>query len=356
MVLPYAMPIPSLISPLTCQGIFALSTLVIVLTIWRILRKRWYEIHLRTHQALAIFSAYAVGRHTYVNTTWLREYLFWCSGACAAVLAVPRVQLVYYNDMPYKLSTVLIYADPETQNCVLIMKVPRQLKWQVGQYLNIMIPGVSGWAALQSHPFVIASYATTSQSYVKFFVASHTGFTKDLLKKPHNSLPSNDPLVLQGQGLTGTNLEKTLEQNNILRLAVTSSDPVKERDTELVYGNHRPLRAVFSGPHGVSAPVDNFSTVLMFASDFGFAAHVPYITKLLREYQGSGRGTRVHLVWDVEHRGSIMLRSPVLIPLTATDSYFIFHELLVWLVGLSGQGRPVVPSYTLIRSPPAILT
>ena len=251
-------------------------------------------------------SAYTVGRHTYLHTTWLREYLFWCSGVCAIVLLVQCVRLFYHNDLPYKLSTVLIYADRETENCVLIMNVPRPLKWEVGQYLNIVIPGVSGWAVLQSHPFVIASYATTSQSYVKFFVASRSGFTKDLLKKAHDFLPSNDPLASERQDPADVDRRDTLQHQTSLRFAVTSSDVLTEDDRVRVYGDHQPLRAMFSGPHGVSAPIDNVATVLMFASDFGFAAHVPYITKLFQECQGSDRGPRVRLVWDLEDKGRLM--------------------------------------------------
>lgn len=85
--------------------------------------------------ALAIFGAYAVGRHTYLYTTWLRECLFWCSGACAVVLVVQCVQLVYHNDMLHKSSTVRIYADHETRKSVLIMEVPRGLK-MAGRTVN----------------------------------------------------------------------------------------------------------------------------------------------------------------------------------------------------------------------------
>ena len=44
--------------------------------------------------------------------------------------------------------------------------------------------------------------------------------------------------------------------------------------------------ALFTGPHGVSAPLGEFERVLMVASGFGIVAQLPYLRQLIRGYNG----------------------------------------------------------------------
>lgn len=65
------------------------------------------------------------------------------------------------------------------------------------------------------------------------------------------------------------------------------------------------LRLVlFSGPHGLSAPLAEFETVLLFASGLGIVTQLPYLRHLIRGYNDfQVRTRRIHLVWQLESLG-----------------------------------------------------
>lgn len=61
---------------------------------------------------------------------------------------------------------------------------------------------------------------------------------------------------------------------------------------------------MFSGPHGKSIPMDDSENILMVASDFGIAAHLPYLKQLIHGYNvREVRARRIHLVWQVRDIG-----------------------------------------------------
>jgi hypothetical protein len=41
---------------------------------------------------------------------------------------------------------------------------------------------------------------------------------------------------------------------------------------------------LFSGPHGKSTPMDDCENILIVASGFGIAAHLPYLNRLIHGY------------------------------------------------------------------------
>lgn len=58
-------------------------------------------------------------------------------------------------------------------------------------------------------------------------------------------------------------------------------EPRRGLTRELLYyaKNGRTINSlvIFSGPHGKSVPVDVYESILMVASGFGIAAHLPYL-------------------------------------------------------------------------------
>ncbi|KAF2678310.1 hypothetical protein K458DRAFT_317391, partial [Lentithecium fluviatile CBS 122367] len=71
-----------------------------------------------------------------------------------------------------------------------------------------------------------------------------------------------------------------------------------------------PRLALFSGPHGISAPVGDYETVLMVTSGSGIVAQLPYLKQLIYGYNArKSRTRRVHLVWQLETRGKIFIAS-----------------------------------------------
>ena len=123
------------------------------------------------------------------------------------------------------------------------------MKIQAGQYINLWIPSVSFWSFLQSHPFVVTSWAKGKQSSLDLFIEPRRGLTRELLSHAGAA------------------------------------------DSRLV---------LFGGPHGISAPVREYETLVMVTSDFGIAAHLPYLKQLIHGYNTRKvRACRIHLVWQL---------------------------------------------------------
>lgn len=139
------------------------------------------------------------------------------------------------------------------------INLQRRLKIRAGQYINLWIPSVSFWSFAQSHPFVVISWAVREQDNLDLFVEPRRGLTRELLNHAKNSHVMH-PLVL------------------------------------------------FSGPHGRSVSIEAYETVLMVASGFGIAAQLPYLKRLIHGYNAREvRARRIHLVWQIENKGTSVL-------------------------------------------------
>lgn len=134
----------------------------------------------------------------------------------------------------------------------------RPVRVKAGQYINLWIPSVSFWSFLQSHPFVVTSWAEEGQKCLQLVIEPRRGLTRQLLR--HAKTDTKD-----------------LSKYRFM---------------------------VFSGPHGMSAAVDDYEVMLMIADGFGVAALLPYLKKLLYGYKGrTARTRRIHLVWQIHDIG-----------------------------------------------------
>ena len=58
--------------------------------------------------------------------------------------------------------------------------------------------------------------------------------------------------------------------------------------------------AFFSGFHGLRVSIEDYSNVLLIASDFGIAAQISYVKELIRNYyRYKVRTYRIYLVWQL---------------------------------------------------------
>lgn len=136
------------------------------------------------------------------------------------------------------------------------LSLSRPLRVEAGQYICLWIPRVNSWSFLQIHPFTVTSWSEKKQNDLDLLVHPQRGLTQKLL---HYSKT----------GHSGS-----------------------------------PCLAFFTGPHGISASVRNYETVLMVASGFGIAAQIPYLKQLIYDYNAcKARTRRVHLVWQLETIG-----------------------------------------------------
>lgn len=132
--------------------------------------------------------------------------------------------------------------------------LPRRVKVQAGQYINLWMPSVSLCSWMQTHPFTVTSWSKGKQDTVELLVKPRSGFTADLLR--------------HAPGAAGSSVS---------------------------------FLALFTGPHGVSEKVSNYESILLLASGSGIAVAIPYLKKMIYGYNTcTSQVRRLHLVWQVD--------------------------------------------------------
>jgi predicted ferric reductase len=221
-----------------------------------LLRTLSYEIFIRTHQALAVLSAYSIWRHLVSTPLLPRIYIYIFAGIFLSTLLLQCGFFIWRNKA---VGRSFPQASISHMNDVVKIRLTlsRPLKVKAGQYIGLWTP-ISFWSFWQSHPFVVTSWSEGEQSALDLFIEPRRGFTQKLLEYSKSNRP--------------------------------------------------PCLALFSGPHGTSAPVGEYETVLMVASGFGIAAQLSYLRQLIHGYNAcKTRTRRVHLVWQLETLGKLEL-------------------------------------------------
>lgn len=215
-----------------------------------------YEIFLRTHQALAALFFYSTWRHLPSDRLFPRIYLYIFSGMFLATLSFETGSILYWNYAVRRgCSQALLMLDSRSSISMVTINIrlSKPLQVKAGQYINSWIPSVSAWSFLQSHPFVVISWAEGKQDNLQLIVEPRKGLSGKLLCHAKNN---------------------------------------------------RPRFVLFSGPYGRSAAVDDYEVVLLVADGFGIAAILPYLKKPIHGYNNRKACTqRIHLVWQIQNIG-----------------------------------------------------
>lgn len=217
-------------------------------------RRSFYEVFLRLHQILAGFFFGCVWVH--VSTSYVpRLYLYISIGIFASAFSIHIIHFLYRNGLfrRHGFSRACI---TQINDAIMIkIFVSQPLNVRVGQYINLWIPSVGFWSFLQSHPFVVTSWAEGKLEVLDLIMEPQRGITRDILMR---SKIKNDDSIL----------------------------------------------ALFSGPHGITAPVEQYDSVIMMASGFGLVAQIPYLKRLTHGYNAGEVSTRrVHLIWQIRSLG-----------------------------------------------------
>lgn len=191
---------------------------------------------------------------------WIPLYIF--AGIFLCFAAAYTMLLLFRNIRLGKHSSRL--RGTETSGIMIAtVELSRPLTINPGQYVNIWVPSL---ALFSSHPFTVISWAPFPQKRMELLIEERGGFTAKLFRR------------LRIEGRLGS----------------------REYQQKSQHG----YRIFFSGPHGSSMPDWEFDSVLLFASGFGIATILPYLTKLGHSYkQRKGRSKRIHLVWKVYRLG-----------------------------------------------------
>jgi predicted ferric reductase len=218
-------------------------------------RRPSYELFLRTHQVWAVLSAYSIWRHL-SSMSDSRLYLYIAAGLFF-LMCMAQIGMVIHQNGVFYYGCARARMTHEYGAIRVHIHLQRPVKVKAGQAINLWIPSVSFWSFLQSHPFVVISWSATPQHDLDLFIEPRRGLTRELLYHAKNGHAMN-PLVL------------------------------------------------FSGPHGKSVSMDDCQNILMIASDFGIAAHLPYLKQLIDGYNSRKvRARRIHLVWQVRDIGKL---------------------------------------------------
>ncbi|KAL4801665.1 hypothetical protein BDV18DRAFT_148500 [Aspergillus unguis] len=229
--------------------------------------RRWsYEVFLRGHQCLTGLFVYGVWRHLPLRNRAPGVYLTIALALCGLNLVVTLLIFLYGNGLfaghgaP---RAVMSYASRESTKAnseeasgaaiKIRLALPRPLKVEAGQYINVWIPGVSLWACTQTHPFMVTSWSRGKQLTLDLLVQPRRGLSKDFLSHVQ-AVPESSVSFL----------------------------------------------ALFSGPHGISEDVSHCESATVVASGSGIAATIPYLKKMIYGYNTcTSQVRRLHLVWQV---------------------------------------------------------
>ncbi len=199
---------------------------------------------------LAIAFAYGLWRHALSADLFPRLYLY-IGGALFSTISVFWLASVLYRNRSGPSTARISYDNGAIR---VNLQLSRPLKVKAGQYISLWVPGVSLSSATQTHPFTVISWSEKPQKHLDLFIEPRGGFT--------------------------------------------------ERLSALVGHGPATRKAMLSGPHGKQLPIHLHENVVMLATGFGIAAHLPYLRKLIHDQNNRATSTRrIHLVWQIESTG-----------------------------------------------------
>jgi predicted ferric reductase len=201
-----------------------------------------------------VLCVFSIWRHTSSHELFPRLYVYIIIGLSLITFILESGSILYRNGaLRYGFSRATVACSHGIVKITISLSQPIEFKY--GQYINLWIPFFSVWS---SHPFVVISSSS-----------------KEIL----NTL---DLLVVPRQGLT----------LDLLRYAKSHKEGIS---THLV---------IFSGPHGSTAKIGKYDSVLMIASGSGIFATLPYVRQLVRGHNSHKACTRrIHLIWELHSLG-----------------------------------------------------
>ncbi|KAG0644964.1 hypothetical protein D0Z07_9345 [Hyphodiscus hymeniophilus] len=216
-------------------------------------------------RSYTILTAYTIWRHLPSEKGFPRVYIYISAGLFLLIYIYQGYMIIRRNGI-FHYRSAQAHITHEYSAVRVRVQLHKPLDVKAGQIINLWmwIPSVSFWSFLQSHPFVVISWAERAQDHLDLFIEPRRGLTRDLLRYAEGERAMH-PWVL------------------------------------------------FSGPHGKSIPTIDCENILMIASGFGIAAHLPYLKQLIHGYNAREvRARRIHLVWQVRDISVILAAQSLL--------------------------------------------
>lgn len=251
--------------------------------------REWaYEAFLRTHQILVAVNVYGIIWHLPKNSHFARMCIFIALGTLTLTSFLQLMVFLYRNglfavggcpraivqshqvggeqngidiqheeqggvDIKHEEQGGVEIKDGVVKMCI---SLPRPIKVEPGQYINLWMPTISLWSWAQTHPFTVVSWSPERQGTLELLVQPSRGFSFSARIFRH-------------------------------------IQPFKGASISFV--------SFYTGPHGISQDVNTYESVLVVANGFGIATVVPYIRHMIYGYNVcTSQVRRIHLVWQVE--------------------------------------------------------
>ncbi|KAK7924653.1 hypothetical protein PG985_006707 [Apiospora marii] len=247
----FALQLPN-VSINSYAELIALSS-VCAIFVSSILHYWFFELFSYIHTFLA--SAILVALWLHLPSTPLRErprlYILLCSVLFISIKTWRYLNIAYLSFSGWRQSMATI--EKHGDSVEIRVRLARPLKLHAGQYIYLSLWGLSSLSAFEYHPFQICwEYADEhAQQVIVLLAQARRGFSRRLLM----------------------------------------ATPYEHR-------------ALIEGPYGKTLSLGQYGTVLLFATDMGIAGQLPYIRKLLEQYQQCKVKTRrIALFWELEDEG-----------------------------------------------------
>ncbi|KAK1712145.1 hypothetical protein BDP67DRAFT_438113 [Colletotrichum lupini] len=266
-----------------------------------------FEIFIRLHQGMAVLSIYGIWEHLAPQPVFARLLLYVSIGASGLSLLLLSGLVVYRNDFPFHgFPRASISSSGDV--VIIELRLSRPVFIDAGQSISLwmLTPSARLRSMWQTHPFVVASWSASPVDTLHLLVEPRSGLTQKLL---HFSKSQK---------------------------------------------SQKACPALFGGPHGMSIPVTDYDVVPMVASGYGIAAQLPYLKKLIYEFNSrKARTRRIHLVWTldtIELAVAIKdLLDGALKEDTLDDGYILKISIFVQHIS---QGRDISPRATIAKGAP----
>lgn len=215
----------------------------------RLLRKRQYETTLNLHRCLSAAALVATWLHLPPSSGWgtPRIYVLLIATSLVSLKCIATAATIFQGRGRAEIHQIAGLSEVR-------LRLSRHRDFRAGQYVYICIPGlrITRASFLQSHPFQIAWCYRDEDGHdvVVLLVETRSGFTRDL---------------------------------------------------ELAAKSKRKHLALIDGPYGYHPKVDQFGTVILFASGIGITGQLMAMKELVTLFSScDAKARRFVLFWDIE--------------------------------------------------------
>ncbi|KAJ5417423.1 uncharacterized protein N7487_000973 [Penicillium crustosum] len=261
------------------------ASMLLALMILPLVKKRVYEVFLRTHQACALVMIYTIWRHTHSfhANSWFYTIIYISTLTVTGIVQLARI---LFRNVALGKGSVQLTLQRNGDTAQLTIELPRAWKVRAGERLMLGVPCVGLVYLFQAHPFTIAWWEENQidqTMLVSLLLRPRSGFTRRLLER--------------------------LEVNQKCRAWVDG-----------------PFGPCSVHPLGISSDVGDYGHLLLVATGIGIATQLPYIKEILDGHRlARVRTQRISLVWQLDRPGDWESAHEWLQKLVAQDDGYLLH-------------------------------